>query len=342
MNKKKEEKIESIAQNILSTLTDTQILSKSYNEPEFIVPNSVPVGLTILAGKPKSGKSLFALDMACSLANGVRLLGIYDLVQQEVLFLALEDSELRLQKRINRLTEDPQGTGRLHFATECARLDHGFFDHIKNWLAEKPNIKLVVIDTFNRVRKLKRRGTTPYEKDYNEINELKKFADDHKIAILVIHHLRKSEAKDVTDMISGSVGITAAADAILILQKERGSNQATFFATGRDIPDFEIGLTLNPESLCWEISTPTEQLTNERVEVLAVLKKENRPMRLGEIASALNKKNNNVHKLISGLIVAGKVEKISYGIYELKKEPIDNGENESGCDESGESSTIAA
>ncbi|MDM7987099.1 MAG: AAA family ATPase [Smithella sp.] len=341
MNKKQENQV---IQNNLATKTDSEILAKQYGEPEFIVPQLISVGLAIAAGKPKSGKSLLTLDMALALANGSKFLGLIDVAQQEVLFLALEDSELRLQKRINQLTQDPTGTGRLHFATECAHLDQGFFEHLENLLSEKPQIRLVVIDTFNRVRKLKRRGTTPYEKDYNEMNELKKFADDHNIAILVIHHLRKSEAADVTDMISGSIGIAAAADSILILRKERGSNQASLFVTGRDIPDFEIGLTLNPESLCWEISTPTEQLTNERAEVLAVVERANGPMKLGEIAEAVSKKKNNVHKLLAGLIVSGQIKKTGYGVYELNKDPkpTENGENESECGESGESSTIAA
>jgi hypothetical protein len=325
---------EKVQNQTLLTKTDSQILSKSYDAPKFIVTDLAPVGLSILAGKPKSGKSLAAMDLACSIANGSRFLGLFDLTQHEVLYLALEDTEPRIQARLNRLTEDPQGTGRFHCATDCCRLDQGFFENLENWLAQKPDVKIVIVDTFNKVRRLKRRGTTPYEKDYNEISELKKFADLHEIAIIVIHHLRKSEAKDITDMIAGSTGLTAAADAILILQKERGSNQATFSATGRDIPDFEIGLTLNPESLSWEIAVPTEELTKERAEVFAVLQEANGPKTLGEISTVLNKKKNNVHKLLAGLIVSKKVVKIAYGTYEAAKEPDTEGKNEQNSGES--------
>jgi len=342
MKKTLKDQSDEMQRNILSTKTDAQILSTEYDSPEFIVPNLLPVGLTLLCGKPKSGKSLLGMDLACSIANGSRFLGLFDLIQHEVLYLAMEDTEPRIQMRLNRLTEDSEGTGRLHCATDCCRLDQGFFENLENWLPQKPAVKLVIIDTFNRVRRLKRRGTTPYEKDYNEISGLKKFADDHKISIIVVHHLRKSEAKDVTDMIAGSIGITAAADAILILQKERGSNEASFFATGRDIPDFEIGLTLNPVSLSWEISTPTQELTEEREEVLAVLEKADGSMRLNEIAATVNKKKNNVHKLLAGLIVAGKVEKTGYGIYALREEPIKNDEIEQNGGESGESDEIDA
>jgi hypothetical protein len=261
--------------------------------------------------------------------------------QQEVLYLALEDTELRIQTRLHRLTADSVGTGKLFYAIDCPRLDQGFFENIENWRSQKPAVKLIIIDTLNRIRGTKRRGTSPYEKDYNEISMLKKYADLHKIAILVIHHLRKSEAKDVTDMIAGSVGLTAATDAILILQKERGTGNANFFATGRDIPDFEIGLSLNKESLTWEIAVPTEELTNERAAVLDTLQAANGSMKLSEIAGALNKKNNNVHKLIAGLITCGKVKKVGYGIYEAIKSPEPAGDNGLNGGESGESSDIA-
>jgi predicted ATP-dependent serine protease len=276
------------------------------------------------------------MDLAISIVNGSTFLGSFKMAQQEVLYVALEDTESRIQNRLSRLTEDLDGTGRLYCATECPRLDQGFFENLDGWLSQKPAVKLIIIDTFNRVRRLKRRGTTPYEKDYNEISELKQFADTHSLAIIVIHHLRKSEAKDVTDMISGSIGLAAAADAILILQKEKGSNKANFFATGRDIPDFEIGLTLNQVSLTWEIAIPTQELTNERVEVLAALQGADGPMKLGEIAEIVQKKKNNAHKLLAGLIASGKVNKIGYGTYEAVKETDSVDDNEQGCGESGE------
>lgn len=333
---------EQTIQNKLATKTDTEILVAEYDSPTFIVPGLIPVGLSILAAKPKSGKSLMAIDLGNCLANGSRFLGKFELPEREVLYFALEDTELRIQNRLKKLSDDPSGTGKLHCAIHCGRLDQGFLSDLENWLTQKPATGLVIIDTFNKVRRLKRRGTTPYEKDYNEINELKRFADDHKIALLVIHHLRKSEGRDITDMIAGSTGITAAADGIMILQKERGSNQATFSVAGRDIPDFEVDLVLNQESLYWEISTPTDELTKERAEVLAVLKNENRPMKLGEIAAAVEKKNNNVHKLLAGLIIAGNVGKTGYGIYQFKNEPLDNSENDTVCGESGECLQIVA
>ena len=65
----------------LATKTDSQILAESYDAPRFIATDLVPVGATIFAGKAKSGKSLLAIDLANSFANGSRFLGKYDLTQ---------------------------------------------------------------------------------------------------------------------------------------------------------------------------------------------------------------------------------------------------------------------
>ena len=126
----KEKKENQVVSNNLATKTDSEILAEQYNEPEFIAPGLLPGGLTIFAAKPKSGKSLMATDLANSLANGSKFLGIFDLVQHEVLYLALEDTERRIQTRLKRITEDLVGTGRLHCATDCPRMDQGFFENM--------------------------------------------------------------------------------------------------------------------------------------------------------------------------------------------------------------------
>jgi RecA-family ATPase len=57
----------------------------------------LPEGLTLPAGKPKLGKSWLALSVAFAVAAGGVALGTYPVAQGEVLYLALEDNERRLQ-----------------------------------------------------------------------------------------------------------------------------------------------------------------------------------------------------------------------------------------------------
>ena len=94
-----------------------------------------------------------------------------------------------------------------------------------------------MIDTLQRVR-----GTGSdsnlYANDYQDIGLLKRLADRRQIAILLIHHLRKLHDDDPMNMISGSTGLSGAADSTFVLRKSsRLANIASLHCTGRDIPD---------------------------------------------------------------------------------------------------------
>ena len=69
----------------------------------WIVANMIPQGLTLLASPPKYGKSWWVLDRCLSVCDGDKFMGHYT-EKRGCLYLALEDSEKRLQDRINRLT----------------------------------------------------------------------------------------------------------------------------------------------------------------------------------------------------------------------------------------------
>ena len=77
-----------------------------------MVPPLIPEGVTILAGKPKVGKSWFALDLALALAGGRYVLGDIHLMDGNVLYAALEDNERRLRSRVERiLTQNSEVAG---------------------------------------------------------------------------------------------------------------------------------------------------------------------------------------------------------------------------------------
>ena len=67
---------------------------------KFAIPGMIPEGLTILAGKPKSGKSWLALQAAYSVALGKNLMDGSQIEQGQALVLGLEAGQRRLQDRI--------------------------------------------------------------------------------------------------------------------------------------------------------------------------------------------------------------------------------------------------
>src|SRR5262250_3203080 len=75
--------------------------SKTFAEVKYVIPNLIPEGVSILAGRPKIGKSWMALDMALTTALKPPsfCLGNLKPLHGDVLYCALEDNPRRLQRR---------------------------------------------------------------------------------------------------------------------------------------------------------------------------------------------------------------------------------------------------
>ena len=101
-----------------------------------------------------------------------------------------------------------------------------------------------------------------YANDYQDVGLLKQLADKHHIAVLLIHHLRKLHDDDPMNMISGSTGLSGAADSAFVLQKNaRSANAASLHCTGRDIPDRTLKLELGEDDHVWKLLSDSKTCT---------------------------------------------------------------------------------
>jgi hypothetical protein len=92
---------------------------------QWVVPNIIPEGYSLLVGAPKIGKSWLSMSIALAVATGGFMFGkIYCGRPRPVLLLALEDSDRRLQSRIRALTPGGGGLARQ------AALRHGDRDRL--------------------------------------------------------------------------------------------------------------------------------------------------------------------------------------------------------------------
>ncbi len=76
--------------------------SQTFPEVEYVVPNLIPEGFTLLVGAPKAGKSWLVLAVGISVAAGGKVLD-QAVAARPVLHLALEDSDRRLRFRAKTL-----------------------------------------------------------------------------------------------------------------------------------------------------------------------------------------------------------------------------------------------
>lgn len=237
----------------LETITAADLQQKDLPSIKFIVDRLLSVGLNILASPPKYGKSWMVLALCLAVASGGRFLG-YTTNQCGCLYLALEDSQRRLKTRMNKLLAGKAAPGGFHFATMASPIDNGLFDELEDFLKKHPDTGLIVVDTLQRVRGASHGKEGAYAADYREVGALKAFADQHNVALLLVHHLRKmKDDGDPFNMISGTNGIMGAADTTMVLTKEkRGDSNATFSVVGRDVESSDTVLRFNKDTCYWE------------------------------------------------------------------------------------------
>jgi RecA-family ATPase len=282
-----------------------------------VVPNYLPEGLSMLAGKPKIGKSWMALDMCLGVAGGERVLGKTPPVG-DVLYLALEDTDRRLQRRMRKLLRGKPWSPRLTLVTKWRRLDTGGVEDIADWANSVHEPRLVVLDTLAGVRPERSKLETTYDGDYKALIELHQLANARSFAALTLHHTRKLEAEDPLDTVSGTLGTVGCVDTVLVLA--RSTKGTTLYLRGRDVEESEHAVTFNRETYRWEVlgNAETVHLSGARKKIIAVLQAV-KPKSMGpnEIAAGTGVGLKAIEQRLRDMIKDGEVFREERGQYRI-------------------------
>jgi hypothetical protein len=287
-----------------------ELQKKQFKPVRIILPGLIPEGLTILAGKPKIGKSWLMLDVCVAVAGDRFVLGDKKPAQGDVLYLALEDNQRRLKKRMDKLMGDYSWPERLDLHTEWKRLDQGGLEDIEEWCKAKPERRLICIDTLAKMRPLVGRNEQAYAADYRAIEGLQRIAGQYQVAIVLTHHLRKASSEDdAFDDVSGTLGLTGAADTIVIMKRHSG--MVKVYVRGRDIEEGEFAAEFNRNTCRWRIVGGAEDVfrSQERQTIIAALKQAAPdPMSISDIMAASERRDRNATKsLLHKMKTAGEV-----------------------------------
>ncbi len=301
----------------LTTITGSALMQLELPEPPAVVSGFFVQGLTLLASRPKLGKSWLMLSIAVAVANGSYALGKVKVVQGEALYLGLEDNPRRLQSRLEVIADHvPEG---LHLATSGAmsRLYEGGLEQLDGWLTEHSACRLVVIDTLARVRPRRKHGADLYEEDATLGAQLQALAVKHGIALVMVHHVRKALADDFLDTVSGSTGLTGVVDAVLVLTRQRGEADAVLHVTGRDIEEAAHALRFDPQRGLWSLlgDAAVYTLTKERQSILAHLAQCTEPATPKEVAEKTGLPRTSTRNLLGKLKNEGLIRCPERGLY---------------------------
>lgn len=296
----------------LLTFTANELQAMDFPPLEFLVEGLITEGLTLLAGKPKMGKSWMALDIAMSVAIGCETLGNRPCKKGVALYCALEDNPRRLRRRmLHNYGDQTNWPVNFHFSTQINKLDEGGREQLEDWIVEhRPS--LIIIDTLVCVRPTSS-SKKEYDADYAALSPLQKLAGEYGIAIIVVHHLRKMSGDDPLDMVSGTTGLTGAVDNVLVL--DRKSDGATLYGRGREMDDIDIAMEL--DNGLWRIlgDTDTVRISDERRAVLEVLRNADGALGPKDVAEALDWPQENVRQLLKSMATDGEVRKLRRGNY---------------------------
>ena len=288
-----------------------ELLATDFPPPQWIVPELLVSGLTILAGAPKLGKSWLALALGSAVGAGGAVLGRYRVERRRAVYLALEDNPRRLRARLEKIGASP--ASRLELFTSWRSGAEGVAD-LDAYLEEHPDTMLAIIDTFAKFRGAPI-SDDRYAADYAATAAIKETADRHECALLLVHHTRKQVAEDVMYSVSGTNGLNGAADATWILTRARGEADAKLFITGRDVEEQELALTFDRDLCTWRALGDAAEyaMSKERREILELLR--GQKMKPKPIADALGKNPSTTRVILSKMLREGSLSEDAEGFY---------------------------
>jgi hypothetical protein len=294
-------------------ISAADLKDKTFPPIKWVIPNYLPQGVTVLAGRPKLGKSWLALDWAVAVGGGSETLGI-KCEGGDVLYAALEDTERRLKNRMTKMaTAWPE---RLTFICSMPKADEGGIELVRSFLEAKPNPRLIIIDVLAKVRGGKGREEGNYEADYNAVTIWKALADEFGVAIVLVHHTRKMPSDDKLEMISGTNGITGAADTLIIL--DRDSQGATIAGRGRDLEEFDLAIQFDTSVCRWKAlgNASDVRRSDERNDILSCLKDAGADG-LGpkDLESLTGMNGQNLRQMLLRMVKSGELTKAGRGRY---------------------------
>lgn len=288
--------------------------SKKIAPIDWIIDELLPEGLTILAGKPKVGKSFLALNIASKIANSVDVFGKYKTNRRKILYITNEDSERRIHDRLSQLDIK---TNDLSFYFEKFRIDDDFEQSITN-LADEAGAKFIIIDTMAKAFNLESKKSNGYFEEYKKIGDIQSVISRKGISILLVHHMRKMSAEYAPDRILGSNGISGGVDTIWLLDRSAGKSKLTI--TGKDVMEQELEFITTKNKSEWIVLNESNSglgLSPEREEIIHLLIEAKISLSSKAISGQLSKPSSAVNRLLNKMRSDGILISPRYGKYEL-------------------------
>jgi hypothetical protein len=267
----------------LTSLKD--LFQKADEKVSWLLDEILPMGgISVLAGKPKAGKSTWARCLAIRVARGEDFLG--NICHKGlVLYLALEEKESEVKKHF----KDMGASGDENILIHAAAAPEKALDELSK-IVQQNKPTLIIIDPLFRFSRV--RDSSDYSEVTRSFEPLVTMARESGAHIMAVHHMKKGGSAD-GDAILGSTAILAAVDTALLLNRtEKYRTLSSVQRYGTDLE--ETVLQFDQSTRIISLGDSKEKTETKRIE--------------DEILKFLNDKDDAVPEKIIDEEVEGKTK----------------------------------
>ena len=290
------------ARMVFTTLDD--LLAEPDEAVSWVWDGILPTGgLSVIAAKPKAGKSTFARNLAHCVVQGLPFLD-REVLQGPVLYCAFEEKRGEVRKHFRLM-----GTrGPLYLFINVAPPDA--MKRLEEAVVRSKPV-LVIIDTLFKLCRIK--DGNDYSQAITAIEPLLKLARESSAHLATVHHAGKGERQG-GDSILGSTGIFASVDTAVIIK--RGEKYRTVHTTQR------YGEDMEEATLKWDSERKMVSLGESREEedrgsmegaILQFLQGQEDPLTEAVIDEAVEGRTALKRKALRSLVNKGEVERTGKG-----------------------------
>jgi hypothetical protein len=288
----------------LTSLAD--LLAEPDDVIEWLADGLLPHGgFSLLAGKPKAGKSTLARCLALSVARGEPFLD-RDTSKGPVIYLALEEKRSEVRKHFRAM--GAIGEEAIYIFAATAPADA--MEQIRQVVdAKKP--ALIIIDPLFRLTRVK--DGNDYAQVTQALEPLLALARETGAHVLCVHHLGKGERAG-GDAILGSTAIYAAVDTALIIRRtDRYRLISSSQRYGEDLPDTVLAFEPQTRTIRLGKSIGEEEGDRMAESILAILQSKPDGLIEAEINAEVEGRIVYQRQALRDLVKAGKVARHGRG-----------------------------
>lgn len=236
------------------------LMSMTLTKSDTLIEGIIPTpGLTVLAGSKKAGKTVWAAQVAMSIAAGETLCGYYR-IQQSGPVLFIEQ-------------DDPAGAASLKDIIERSPLP--LMDKPFRWIAgsewilgpeflaaleaeiREHGLRLVVIDSYTAIRSTRKSGGDVVKSEAEDFRSLDTLGKRLGCAILLLHHISHGNSNQHwSDRAAGTFAIGACSECQVYIDRYRdldiNAPERLVRIEGRHIPSAAHVLRFRPDTLDYE------------------------------------------------------------------------------------------